>query len=197
MRKSLLKTPPSELGSRVAPPRAALAAVAEAQKSAARRNGSPYTGVPGMRVAVDEPIAGELPLLAARVRLLEGFVRRSEIADAAQHALAWLGRSLGVAESLCLVRPKGEASLFTVATYGISGPTLSSFSLSLDDWNNPLVAALTSNRQTFFPGARAAADRKRRPSTPLEDHAFHVVPLGANLIKDDPFGLLRVGGDAP
>ena len=150
-----------------------------------------------MRVAVDEPIAGELPLLAARVRLLEGFVSRSEIADAAQHALAWLGRSLGVAESLCLVRPKGEASLFTVATYGISGPTLSSFSLSLDDWNNPLVAALTSNRQTFFPEARSAADRKRRPSTPLEDHAFHVVPLGANLIKDDPFGLLLVGGDAP
>jgi PAS domain S-box-containing protein len=150
-----------------------------------------------MRVAVDEPIAGELPLLAARVRLLEGFLSRSEVADVAQHALTWLGGSLGIAESLCLIRPRGDASLFTVASNGISEPTLTSFTLSLDDWNNPLVAALASNRQTFFPEARSAGDRKRRPATPLEDRAFHVVPLGANLFKDDPFGLLLVGGDAP
>ena len=46
MRKSLLKTPPSGLSSRLAPP-AALVAVDAARRPASRRNGStPYTGVP-------------------------------------------------------------------------------------------------------------------------------------------------------
>src|SRR5207245_1586390 len=57
MRKSLLKTPPSGLSSRLAPP-AALVAVDAARRPASRRNGSaPYTGVPRVRVAVEEASA--------------------------------------------------------------------------------------------------------------------------------------------
>src|SRR5690242_11302911 len=97
MRKSSLKTPPSALSSRLAPPPAALVAVGGRER-ASRRNGSaaPYTGVPRVRVAVEESADDEQESLAARVRLLEGFVSRTEIADCAQLALHWLGDVLGV-----------------------------------------------------------------------------------------------------
>src|SRR5256712_5891920 len=196
MRKSLLKTPPSGLSSRLGP-RAALVAVGAARRPATKRNGSaPYTGVPRVRVAVED--AGEeADQLAARVRLLEGFVGWAEIADSAQIALQWLGEVIGITQSICLVRLSGEASLFVVGAYGLAGSAAPSFSISLEDWNNPLVTALNDRKQIFFPEPHAAADRKRRPSTPFEDAAFHVVPLGVSGFSDEPFGLLLLGGSAP
>src|SRR5207249_4449459 len=108
MRKSLLKTPPSGLSSRLAPP-AALVAVDAARRPASRRNGStPYTGVPRVRVAVEEASAlsdEEQQQLAARVRLLEGFISRTDVSDTAQHALQWIGETRGISKSICLVRP--------------------------------------------------------------------------------------------
>jgi PAS domain S-box-containing protein len=192
MRKSLLKTPPSVLSSRRAP-QAALLAVGAPRRPAARRVGAPYTGVPRVRVAVEEG-AGDDALLGARVRLLEGFIGRARIADAAQFALQWLGELVGIRPSLCLVRPQGEQSLFVVGSYGLSGGAVDSFSVSLDDWNNPLVTAFTHRKELFFPAPQSASDRKRRPTTPLEDLAFHCVPLS---VADDVFGLLLLGGAAP
>src|SRR5258708_4741211 len=131
MRKSLLKTPPSELSSSLASPRVALVAVGAPRKTAVkRRSPAPYTGVPRVRVAVGEVAEGEEELLAARVRLLEGFVSRTEIADCAQQALQWLGESLDLRQSLCLVRPSGESSLFVVAGYGLAGSAYTSFTVS-------------------------------------------------------------------
>ena len=145
-----------------------------------------------------EGAAGEEEeILAARVRLLEGFVSRTEIADCTQHALQWLRDVLGLAHSICLVRPPGEPSLFVVGAYGMSGSGMTTFSVSIDDWSNPLVTALTQRKQSFFPAAHSAADRKRRPPTPFDDAAFHVVPLGAPGIDDEAFGLLLLGGTAP
>src|SRR5262245_2700605 len=109
MRKSLLKTPPSGLSSRLLAPSAALVVGARARRQAAKRNsGTPYTGVPRMRVAVEGAIGGEADFLEARVRLLEGFVGRTEIADCAHHALQWLADVFGVSQAICLVRPVGE-----------------------------------------------------------------------------------------
>src|SRR3989442_15278363 len=197
MRKSLLKTPPSGLSSGLGP-RAALVAVGAARRPATTRNGSaPYTGVPRVRVAVEEASGEEADQLPARVRLLEGFVGQAEIADAAQIALQWLGEVIGITQSICLVRLSGEASLFVVGAYGLAGSAAPSFSISLEDWNNPLVTALNDRKQIFFPEPHAAADRKRRPSTPFEDAAFHVVPLGVSGFSDEPFGLLLLGGSAP
>jgi PAS domain S-box-containing protein len=144
---------------------------------------------------VNEETSSEEPgPLAARVRLLEGFVSRTEIADCAQVALQWLAEHVGVRQSLCLLRPSGEGSLFVVGMYGLPGSTAPSFSVSLEDWNNPLVTALSSRKQTFFPQPHSAADRKRRPTTPFEDGAFHVVPLGVTGYSEEPFGLLLLGG---
>src|SRR4029453_19351524 len=115
MRKSLLKTPPSGLSSRLLSPSAALVAGERGRRPAAKRgNGSPYAGVPRMRVAVEGAIGEDEDLLAARIRLLEGFISRTELADCAQHALQWLAEVLGAAQSICLVRPLGEQSLVVV-----------------------------------------------------------------------------------
>src|SRR6185295_17321798 len=103
-----------------------------ARRPATKRNGSaPYTGVPRVRVAVEEASAEEAGQLAARVRLLEGFVSRTEIADCAQVALQWLDDHAGVDQSICLVRPSGEGALFVVGVYGLPGSTAPSFSVSL------------------------------------------------------------------
>src|SRR5262245_33998016 len=130
MRKSLLKTRPSVLSSRLAPPPVALAAVG--RRAAERTRSTPYTGVP-VRVAVDNAGDGvdDDASLVARVRLLEGFVSRTEIADCAHFALQWLGETLGVSQSICLVRPGTEPSIFVVGSYGLRSGAVSSFSISL------------------------------------------------------------------
>ena len=175
-------------------PPAALLAVGAPRRTAVKRNGSaPYTGVPRVRVAVEQGVGDDGDLLSARVRLLEGFVGRAEIADTAHLALRWLGESVGIRQSICLVRPDGEQSLFVVGAYGL-GPSVTSYSVSLEDWSNPLVSAFSQRKELFFPAPHSAADRKRRPSTPLEDAAFHAVPLGVSGFPEEAFGLLLLGG---
>ena len=198
MRKSLLKRPPSALRS-LAPVAAALPDVG-ARRPAARRNGSksttPYTGVPRVRVAV-EPLSEDEPEpLAARVRLLEGFVSRTEVADCAQFALQWIGETVGVSQSICLVRPAGAQMLYASGHYGLTSATASSFTVSLEEWGHPLVTAFSSRKEVFYPAAHSASDRRRRPATPFEDAAFHVVPLAASM-AEEALGLLLVGGPQP
>ncbi|HEY6210985.1 MAG TPA: ATP-binding protein, partial [Vicinamibacterales bacterium] len=60
---------------------------------------------------------------------------------------------------------------------------------------NPLVTTLANRKALFLPAAHSAADRKRRPSTPFEDAAFHVLPLGSG--RDEAFAVLLLGGDDP
>src|SRR6185295_1800999 len=137
MRKSLLKMPRSGPNSMPSPP-AALLAVGAPRRTAVKRNGSaPYTGVPRVRVAVEEAVAGDGAVLAARVRLLEGFVGRAEISDTAQLALQWLDDTLGIGQSMCLIRPEAEQSLFVVGAHGLDS-AVTSYSVSLEDWSNPL-----------------------------------------------------------
>jgi PAS domain S-box-containing protein len=147
-------------------------------------------------VAVEELVDEEQSQLAARVRLLEAFVGRIDLADCAQYGLQWLAAVLHRSPSMCLVRPPAEQSLIVAAAYGFPGSTALSYSLSLDDWSNPLITTLGQRKQTFFPAAHSAADRRRRPTTPFEDLAFHVVPLGTSAAVGEPWGLLLVGGDA-
>src|SRR5215216_8131981 len=117
MRKSLLKTPRSGPSSMPSPPAALLAVGAPRRHAVKRNGGAPYTGVPRVRVAVEEGAFEDGPLLAARVRLLEGFVGRAEIADCAQFALQWLADVNGTKQSICLVRLEPEQALFVVASY--------------------------------------------------------------------------------
>ena len=97
-------------------------------------------------------------------------------------------------KSICLVRPEIEQSLLVVGSCGIPGGGVQSFTVSLEDWNNPLVTAFTNRKESFFPAPHSAADAKRRPSTPFEDAPFHAVPLGVSGFSEDAFGLLLVAG---
>jgi PAS domain S-box-containing protein len=141
-------------------------------------------------------VVGRNEQAAARLRLLEGFISRTEITDCSQHALQWLGETAAIPQSLCLIRPPGEQSLFTAAAYGLPGAAATSFSVSLDDWNNPLTTALSESRPAYYPAVHAAADRRRRPTTPFQDLGFHVVPLGVSGFTDDAIGLLLLAGPA-
>jgi PAS domain S-box-containing protein len=178
----------------VPPLRAALVDVGELRKNERDGNGTPYTGVPRVRASAGEGTADDDEDLAARLRLLEAFVSRTEIAEVAQVGLQWLADVTGAGQSICLVRPPGEQSLFVLGAYGLLGRSSAmSFTVSIEDWSNPVVGALTNRRHAFFPAAHSAADRKRRPTTPFEDAAFHAVPLGVSTFSAEPFGLLLFG----
>ena len=194
MRKSLQKTPPSGLSSRLAPLSAGLlAAAAVARQPAAKPNGSAGSRGSGARCGARRRRPSSL---AARrcARLLEGFLSRTEVADCAHLALQWLSDELGIDRSICLVRPLREQMLVAVSSHGLPAAATATFTVSLDDWGNPLVNAVNNKRSTFFPAAHSSADRRRRPSTPFEDAAFHVVPLGVSGLTEDTFGLLLLGG---
>jgi PAS domain S-box-containing protein len=189
MRKSLQKTPRSALSSALVRLPADLL-VGAARRHAPRRNGR-ANGAAGAPTSVPSGADG----LAARLRLLEGFLSRTDIADTAQYALQWLTETSGVLRSVCLVRPLGEPVMTTVAAHNLPFEA-TIFSLSTDDWNNPLVAAVTK-RHTFFSAPHSAADRRKRPATPFEDEPFHTITLGlrSGVNERGALGLLLLSGD--
>jgi len=187
MTKSLQKTPHSERNSDLGRLPAALLAGGVARPHGTRRNGA--AGQAHLAVA-----PGRTDALYARLRLLEGFLSRAEIADCAQYALQWLGENLAVTQSICLVRPAGEQALFTVGVYGMGDASARNFTVSLDDWSNPLVTTLTNRREVAFLTGHTAAERRRRPVTPFRESPFHVAPIGAPGFAEDAFGLILTGG---
>jgi PAS domain S-box-containing protein len=170
----------------VAPLPAALLAAAAGRPRAVKANGD----VPhGPLAAIERE-----ERLESRLRLLEGFISRTEVADCAQYGLQWLARVHGVMQSVCLVRTAGDATLAAIAWHGVAAAAAANFAVSVDDWGHPLISALTDRRHLFYPAPHSAAERRRRPATPLEDAAFHIVPLGVSGFSDDAFGVLVFSG---
>jgi len=134
--------------------------------------------------------------LDSRLRLLEGFLGHTDLADCAQYALQWLADALHITPSLCLVKPAGQRTLFTVGWHGVAPAVASSFTVGLDDWANPLLHVLHSQRRSYFPAAHSPAERRRRPVTPFQDAAFHAAPVGAAGTSGDSFGVLLLGGES-
>jgi signal transduction histidine kinase len=172
---------------------AALLAAAAGRRRAVKANGNATNATfPG---SYDRRRGGSGDDWAAvRLRLLEGFLSRTEIADSAQHALQWFGEVLGASQSICMVRLGGEPALFTVASYGLPSPATTAFSVSLDDWSNALVTTLNNRRASYYPAAHSAGERRRRPATPFEDAGFHALPLGVSGFSDEAMGLLLFAG---
>jgi signal transduction histidine kinase len=130
----------------------------------------------------------------ARLELLEGFLNRSDVADCTEFALQWVAESAAVAQSICLARREGELTLTVVGSYGFRPASLSNFSVSLEDWRHPLVQILANRRHTFFSGiGPSGQERRRRPMTPFEQTAFHVLPLRTGA-SDEAVGLLLWSG---
>jgi len=130
----------------------------------------------------------------SRIDLLEGFLSRSELADCTEFSLEWLASTLGVSHSICLVRREGDTALTLAGSYGFESNPLGSFSVSIDDWRHPLIQILANRRHTLFPAVSGAATGRRRPATPFENNAFHVMPLRGEGGSDEAIGLLLWGG---
>jgi signal transduction histidine kinase len=133
----------------------------------------------------------------ARLRLHESLLNLSDATDCTRYALQWLRDTLGLTRSLCLLKPVNEEALLTVAAQGFHGGAPPRFTVSLDDWNNPLVRALRNRATVWFRAVSGTADRKRRPATPFENTPFHVVPLASKDSGTAAFGLLLVGTAGP
>jgi signal transduction histidine kinase/PAS domain-containing protein len=127
----------------------------------------------------------------SRLQLLEGLLSRTAAADCAQYALQWLAHTFRVDKSLFLIRAAGESALCTVAVHGLAADAMS-FSISMEDWSNPLVNALSSHGLAQFPRAASAGDRRRHPATPLGDAPFRAIPIGGAGYADEATALLLV-----
>ncbi len=78
---------------------------------------------------------------------------------------------------------------------GLSSRAIANFTLSTDDWRNPLVHILTSRPHASYAAVPASLqERRRRPNTPFEDGAFHVIALRGARSSDDASGLLIFSG---
>src|ERR1700676_2198333 len=142
MTKLWPKMPRSGLSLAQLPLRGVLLAGGAVPRRAPRRTG----GSVSMRAAQFAFSVGDEEQLAARLRLLEGLVGRTPVADCAQYALRWLGDAAGVSQAICLVKPVGGQTLPTVAAHGVAGSAVTSFALPIDEWGNPLIAALNTRK---------------------------------------------------
>jgi PAS domain S-box-containing protein len=175
-----------------------LVAVGAARRPLTDRTGSDdYAAASRLRVDVEPGPADAETDTAARLRLLEALVSRADFAECAQAGLHWLHDTLGIPRALCLVRPTGEALLMVVAAHGFKIDATTPFSVSLDDWNNPLVTAIVERRPVFFASPHSSADRKRRPSTPFGDAPFQIMPLGSTGFSDEPLGAVILAVESP
>jgi PAS domain S-box-containing protein len=166
-------------------------AVGERRRAAKANGSSVFDGVPAIAVsaATNGDHEGQN---AARVRLLEGFLSRTDLADCTHFALHWLHQHAGVLRSTCLVRFPAEQALVVAGVHGLRGSASNGYAFSLDDWSNPLVVALANRKPVYFPPPHTSAERRRRPLTPFEDAAFHAFPLGSAPHGEEAFGLLLI-----
>jgi signal transduction histidine kinase len=145
--------------------------------------------------AADDGDATAEACLTARLDLLEGFLSRSELPETAGFALDWLERFHGVKQSLCLTQRLNDTALSVAGSRGLSSRAIANFTLSTDDWRNPLIHILTSRPHASYAAVPASQqERRRRPKTPFEDGAFHVIALRGLRSSDDASGLLIFSG---
>src|SRR4051812_21922526 len=101
----------------------------------------------------------------ARPELLQGLPKPSESAGRTDFSLTWLAENLNVAQSLVLAKREGEAVLSVVGSYGLPTASLEKFTVSVEDWRQPLVQILANRRHVFFPPmSGASGERRRRPA---------------------------------
>jgi PAS domain S-box-containing protein len=124
-----------------------------------------------------------------RLKLAEALLGSDDLATCAQRALDWLGRTAGITRGLCLVGHADNITLLRpVATLGVRGPRMASFTVDLEAGHDPLAAA------TIGVGARVFGINGRpAPSTPLQAGRLVAVPLhGRQTLEEYPVGLLLV-----
>ncbi len=126
----------------------------------------------------------------AKLALLEFLLASTDLQASARRAVDWLATHAGVLQAVVAVAEPGAGPVLLVAEQGVSSSAIVDFVLTRDDDTHPLIRAMESAEPTYFDG----------PSTtfraPIEDAAFHAVPLRA---EDDPRprGLLLASASGP
>ena len=92
--------------------------------------------------------AGSQP--EARLALAEFLLGCDEPSECAQWTLDWLGEQIGVRQALCLVPDDDLTQLVVLAGYGITPSRLHRFTVSLDQRDNPIIAALDAGKATLL-----------------------------------------------
>jgi PAS domain S-box-containing protein len=106
----------------------------------------------------------------ARLALAESFLSSPDVEFSAHQALDWLAACAGIDHSLVALVDAASPALLCVAERGASETSRGSFTLSRDDRNHPVIAAMDRDAPTFFPAHATLG-------TPFEGTAFHALPL--------------------
>ena len=197
MRKSLQKTPPSGPSSRPRPCPPRCWPPARGAPAAKRDGRDRYRTC---RARESRSRRSSTPIGWRRVcGCSKGFSAGRELADCAQLRAAVAGddRSASRRRSAWCGRPDETVAVRRRHLRPGRSGGLALRGLARRLGQSARHRAREPHGRAFFPAAHSAADRRRRPSTPFEDAAFHVMPLGVPGATEDAFGLLLVGGDAP
>ena len=84
--------------------------------------------------------------------------------------------------------------LAAVGAHGFPASSLASFTVPAEDWRHPLIQILSNRRHAFFSSVTSGGDRRRRPTTPFENDAFHAMPLRGSGGTEEAMGLLLWSG---
>src|SRR3989441_4538739 len=132
----------------------------------------------------------------ARLTLAEFLLKCEVVHECAQWSLDWLGEHVGVRRAACFLVDHDACELGAVAVYGAAPSTISRMTISLDQRDHPLVAALRTTRPIQLSPA-IFGPRLRRP--PLTGSApFLVLPLDHSGEEgDDAPGLILLSPASP
>ena len=147
--------------------------------------GNPWPGPPPRR-----PCSFTGVDMEAKLALLEFLLTNSDLQASARRAIDWLAAHAGVQQAVVAVAEPGAGPLLLVAEHGVSSAAIVDFALTRDDEGHPLVRAMLRNDPTYFDGS------PMQFRVPIEDLAFHAVPLRA---EDDlgAHGLLLTSASGP
>jgi signal transduction histidine kinase len=118
------------------------------------------------------------------------------MSNSVRHALVWLADVAGIKRSLCLAVAADGRTYATMASQGFLGADPQTFTMSADDWRDPLARVINRGQSKYFPAPRSEADRRRRPVTPFGDDPLYVAPLVALEPPDRTFGVLMLAAES-
>jgi len=126
----------------------------------------------------------------AKLAFVEFLLTSVDVQESARRAVEWLVAHAPVTEAAVLVTEGQSNQMLLVAEHGVATGAIMDFSLSRDETNHPLIAALGSQEPVHI------EDLPLAHRGPLTARAFHAVPLRAEAHEPGQ-GLLLVAGHGP
>jgi signal transduction histidine kinase len=133
----------------------------------------------------------------AKLALLESLLTARDSAECARQAVQWLANQTTIPQAACLVVDSEQRCLTALAGYGLAIDEIASFSIELEEQEQPLVAALARREPTVFQPANGRGSTAGPALSPLGAVPFQALPLGASRLNNGlAVGLLLVAATA-